>query len=194
MCAVSVIPKVLAQKQVIDNREVQVDLFCPYLSQASSSSSRPQPLFIPQDVAISLDKSKTKFVRRSAKFRAKLQSELASSRCEVQWPADDDSGKLVLRCTLGNEDADAAELVENWTENCQSVAEQHIAGIDSVEERVFGEIWEKFLQEMKSTAESEISESYTEQDNSSFTMLCVGFKDNVTRSAMALVTIQCAGV
>ena len=180
---VSVIPDVLSKKQTIEGRDVHTDLFYPYLSNVSTSSARRQPVVIPQDIVILLEKSKTKFVRHSGKFRAKLESELSSSKCGVVWPCDDDSGRLVLRCTLTNDDIAAdAELARSWTDKCQSVAEQHVAGIHRAEEKVCGEIWERFLQETSSAAGSEMKESYVEQDKDNFSLTCVGPDDVITRS------------
>jgi len=177
-----VIAAVLSKKQTIDQRDVQTHLYYSYLS---TSSARRQPVITPHDIIISLDKSKTKFVRHSDKFRAKLESELASSKCEVVWAVDDDDrGTLTLRpsCT-GDED----ELARNWTDKCQSVAEQHVASVHRVEEKVCAEIWPRFLQETSSAAQSELSELYVEQDDNNCSLTCVGLDDVTARSFQPLL-------
>ena len=87
---------------------------------------------------------------------------------------------MILRPSLTEDDD--AELVRDWTNKCQSLADQHVAGIHRVEEKVCGEIWPRFLQETSSAAQSEMTESYIEQDENNFILTCVGQSDVVTRS------------
>jgi len=176
---------------VIDHREVKVDLFYPYLSHATAATScRYQPVVIPQDVVISIDRHKCKFIRRCDKFRTQLESELAASDCQVQWTDEDDAGKLTLHCTVGQQDTDAAHRVNNWADNCHTIADRHLASIASVDEKVSGEIWVKFLQETKSAAQSELSELYVEEDGNNFSLSCVGAADTVARFHEAAVKVS----
>jgi len=187
---VSVIPRVVGQRQVIDKDEAKVDLFYPYLSHIATASSCRPPVIIPHDVVISLDKAKSKFIRHSDKFRAELQSQLAASQCHVQWPDDVNGGKLTLHCTLTERDADAAQQVLNWTDKCQSAVDSHLANIASVDERVSGEIWTKFVQETKSAAQSALTELYLEEDDKSFCLSCVGVSDAVALFHDAAVAVN----
>jgi len=191
-CFVSVIPGVLSQKkQVIENHQVNVSLFYPYLSHiTTATSSRHQPVIIPPDVIISLDSPKANFIRHSDKFRALLESELSASHCQVQWPDNDDNPKLILQCTVSEDDADAAHGVQNWTDNCQTIADHRIASIASVDEKVSGEIWAKFIPEMKSAAEAELRELYVEEDDKNFVLSCVGADNIVAQFHAAAVAVN----
>ena len=163
---------------MIDKREVEVDMFYPYLSQ-TSTGARYQPVTIPQDIVIKLDDTKSKFIRHSDKFRAQLESDLTAGHCQVQWPDHDDNGQLTLHCTVSTQAADAPEQVHDWTNKCHAIATHHLANITSVTERVSGEIWTKFLQEIKSDDQTELRKLYVEEDGNSFSLLCVGMSDTV---------------
>jgi len=196
MSIVLVIPKVLAQKQEIAKHEVKVELFYPYLSQAAAvaDSRYQQAVMMPQDVVIMLDRLKSKFVRSNDKFCTELESQLAASDCKVQWPAAaadaDDAAQLVLHCIVDRDVADAARRVHHWTDHCQAVADQHLARIASTEEKISAEVWDKFVQEIKSAAESALSELYVEQDDASCTLCCVGVDDVVAQFHTTAVAVN----
>ena len=145
---VLVIPSVVARKQVIDNREVKVDLFYPYLSRstAAADSGHQHQVALPQDVVVSLDRRRSKFVGSSAKFRAEVESQLAACECRVQWPPDpatddDDDARLVLHCTVDRDAADAGRRVQTWTDECRGVVDRQLARITSVDETVSADVW-----------------------------------------------------
>jgi len=189
VCVVSVISSVLAQQQVIDKREVKVNLYYSYLSH-TTSTSRKQPVTIPQDIVILLEDLKSKFIRHSDKFRAQLEAELAASHCAVKWPDDEDSDKLTLQCTVKEEDVGAAEQVHNWTDTCQTIADNLLASIATASDQVCGEIWTKFLDETKSAAQSELTELYIEEDDNSFNLSYVGVGDSVAKFRAAAVDVS----
>jgi len=188
VCVVSVISNVLAQQQVIDKREMKVNLYYSYLSH--TSTSRKQPVTIPDDIVILLEDLKSKFIRYSDKFRAELGAELAASHCAVKWPDDEDSGKLTLQCTVKEEDVGAAEQVHNWTDTCQTIADNRLASIATASDQVCGEIWTKFLEETKSVAQSELTELYIEEDDNSFSLSYVGVGDSVAKFRAAAVDVS----
>lgn len=108
----------------------------------------PEPVKLPDDIVMKLNPMTLEYWRRSKDVRKRVDEDLKSLHCQVQWPEASDSLEVVLHCTLDASNSEDVELVDKWASTCRDhFTTHHLNSLSSGSVSVNADVWDGFHSE-----------------------------------------------
>ncbi|XP_053407776.1 protein mono-ADP-ribosyltransferase PARP14-like isoform X2 [Mercenaria mercenaria] len=105
-------------------------------------------LRIPEDLVLKdVDPKKIKFMKHSNQNRSALEIQLDTFYTKIYWP--DETGHVVLTCTLTRKVKDCFRLVKQWKETAEQNFRVFMKNIFVNKVPVLQDIWSKVMEELK---------------------------------------------
>ncbi|XP_053389475.1 protein mono-ADP-ribosyltransferase PARP14-like, partial [Mercenaria mercenaria] len=143
----TIIEKVLERTHTLGGQKLDVKRYQECLGRPEGEIAE-RILHVPEDFVLKdVDPQKIKFMKHSSANRSALEAQLDTVYTKICWP--DETGHVVLTCTITKEVKDCFKLVKQWNETAEQNFRDFMKNIIVNKVPVLQDIWSKVMEELK---------------------------------------------
>ncbi|KAL3863208.1 hypothetical protein ACJMK2_004974 [Sinanodonta woodiana] len=186
-----VVDSVLGREHTLDNSEIQLQLFYPFIGKTTSVENR-EKFQNPDSFVFKVNIHVIAFFRQVPNAKVRLEQELSKTHGRLVIPSEN-SDTLEIFPTLNAKMEGVKKFAKTWKDTAKQNLEAYMQQLDCSEHHVMPDIWASTVTSLQKVHIPKAEDVIVCADQQQNIIRVVGFKDMVSHVSNGLKQIICDG-